>query len=337
MRHGILAMLLFTACANDLDSADHVHDLRLLAIRTEPPAQSLAVTFLADGGVTTELPPAACPDGGPLLCDGGVPILPLIAPITLTGLVADPDGGGRAISYTFATCAAFDTTTSQCDDGSPGFQTLGSGTVTADDLGAEPSFTWTPDYATLAGVFQNDPLQGFDGLQVPVQLQISAGGTTIVGVKRFVINAGPFAALPPNQNPGLSDLQIGGTSWGPDVVGNLIGTSGPKTGEVDGGVDVLPIPDASLVETYVQPQLGGGSQVLTEEWRYFYYATAGTFSPATTGGGSLFTSDAGVDSTWQLTDSDVNGPASVWIVITDGRGGETWVARRAILTIVPIP
>jgi hypothetical protein len=38
-----------------------------------------------------------------------------------------------------------------------------------------------------------------------------------------------------------------------------------------------------------------------------------------------------------LTDSDVNGPASVWIVITDGRGGETWAARRAILTIVPVP
>ena len=84
----------------ELDTADRVHDLRLLAMKAEPPEQVLPVAFLADGGVVA-YPPA----------DGGTPRVPPLAPVTVTALVADPAGEGREVTYRFSTCAQLESDT----------------------------------------------------------------------------------------------------------------------------------------------------------------------------------------------------------------------------------
>ncbi|HLL54496.1 MAG TPA: hypothetical protein VK447_13170 [Myxococcaceae bacterium] len=328
----------------ELDTADRVHDLRLLAMRAEPPEQVLPVAFLPDGGVAA-YPGAGSTDGG-TGGDGGTapPRVPQPAPVTVTALLADPAGNGREVSYRFTTCTALDPDR-RCVEGSPRYRVLAEGTVTPSDTGAEPSVTFTPDYRLLADLVRRDALDGFGGVNLPVQIEISAGDESVVGFKRVVFQFLPPPLPPRNRNPELQALDYNGTAWEPDATPEFFATERPTTPPLpgtgsgtDGGTQtgtnrVTPRVDPTQFEEYDRPTFDGEPVHFKESWRYNFYATRGTFSPASTGGGGNATTgnDRSTSSTWNTLEGQTTaGPMTVWVVVRDGRGGESWISRRAV-------
>jgi hypothetical protein len=314
------ALAVAAACSGNLDTPDRVHDLRLLAVRADPPEEVIAVISLPDGGVF------------PALVDGG---LPSLAPVGLTVLIADPDGGGRSVSWQMSVCAALDNDAGgRCTTDSPGYSMIGTGAIVVQDVGAEPTATFQPDFGFLATALANDPYHGFGGLQVPVEVDISAGDESVAGIKRVVFTLASGELPAPNQNPGLLGVTLNDAGWDPDAGVTLSGTVS-KGNKTSGTNTVAPVPDPSLIETYTRPTFQGGTVTLTESWRYDFYTTGGTFGPASTGGARTGQTDVDITSNWTPLAGEVSGPVVVWIVVTDGRGGETWVVRHANASVGP--
>jgi hypothetical protein len=311
-----------------LDTADRVHDLRLLAIRATPPEQVLPVAFTANGSVLSTI-------------GQKVPTPP--APVTVTALLADPAGAGREVSYRFSTCVQLDSDTRRCTEDTPAYQVLSEGTVVPTDLGAEPSVTFSPDYKLIGELVRRDSLHGFGGVNLPVQIEITAGDESVAGFKRVTFEFGTPPLPPPNHNPELQALDYNGATWLAEAMPQFLAASAPTrgipgTGGADGGTDtgtntVTPIVDPAGFEEYDRPTFDGEPPVhFTETWRYSYFATRGSFSPGTAGGGNAATgNDGSTASRWSTVEGQTSaGPMTVWVVVRDGRGGESWVARRAL-------
>jgi hypothetical protein len=293
----VLASIL--GCADTLDGVGHVHDLRLLGMKAEPPE-----LFLGD-----------------------------MRPVTVTALVANP-AGGLPISCKWTTCAQQDSATSRCLESSPGFAMLGESIETATADGAEPSVMFTPDLALLTMVAQADPYRGLGGIRQVVQIEVQAGAENVVGFKRVVFQPPSKVPVTLNVNPIVGPVEFNDAGWGPTdtvrfsvapprMMGVMMGSS------VKNQLAILE--DRSLPEDYVVRTFEGETRVLHETWRYNYFATHGSFSPTQGGGNNLLFADAGIETTWAPvgTEDGGSGPTTVWIVVRDGRGGENWVARHA--------
>ncbi|HYV45532.1 MAG TPA: hypothetical protein VFA20_11760 [Myxococcaceae bacterium] len=314
------------ACTGAIDTADRVHDLRMLAMRADPPEVTLPVAFLPDGGVVSRGP------------------LPALPPVSLTGLIADPAGGGRAVDYEFAICSARDSETARCEDDSPGYRVLAEGQVAPTPLGAEPTVTFTPTWEDLSGAVVEDPYHGFGGLPVALQLEVSAGGEAVVGIKRVVFTASLTAPLPPpNQNPALDAVTYAGADWAEgasaavDFNGEVHQGFRGATVTSDNPIEVFPT--ASLFEDYDRTAFDGSTIHFSEVWRYSFFATAGSFSPANAGGNAgppgTQPDQGPVSAKWVPDLGETGGPTTVWIVVRDGRGGETWTVRQANAPSLP--
>jgi len=312
------------ACTGSVDTADRVHDLRMLGMRAEPPEVVLPVAFRPDGSVVSVGP------------------RPPLPPITLTGLIADPGGGGRAVDYEISICSERDSETARCLGDSPGYRVLGEGQVTPTALGAEPSVTFTPTWEDLSGAVVEDPYHGFGGLPVALQLEVRAGDEAVVGIKRVVFTASLGAPLPPpNRNPALDGVTYAGAAWAEGASVDFNGTVHPgfrgSTVTSDNPIEVTPT--ASLFEDYDRTAFDGSTVHFSEAWRYSFFATAGSFSPASAGGNGPPGTQPGqgdpVDTKWMPDLGEAGGPVTVWIVVRDGRGGETWVVRQANAPSLP--
>ena len=68
---------------------------------------------------------------------------------------------------------------------------------------------------------------------------------------------------------------------------------------------------------------------------YRFFATAGTFSPAQTSSEPLpgFVAIGPVHIESQYTaPTDFTGPVTLWVVVRDDRGGESWLERQLVIT-----
>ncbi len=330
------------SCSNGAqDTADRVHDLRVLAFRADPPDQVLRASFQPDGGMKTARLP---PDGGAAL-DGGLGPALAITPITVTALVADPAGAGRDIHCRWTTCAQTDGTTGRCEDASPMFAVLGVADVVAGVDGAEPAVTFTPDTAMLFALQQVDPYRGLRGLWHLVQLEVTAGDENVVAQKRAVVTLSvDEVPPPPNRNPVLDTLRFDDEDWAPDAevtfasavrsrtgFGPLSGTAPAPANKVE------PIPDPALAEDYTVTTFDGQTKSLHEAWRYNFFTTQGSFSRASTGATSPLDTTPPLDTRWQALAPEDGGLATVWVVVRDGRGGESWLVRHAQAPEVALP
>ncbi len=290
----VLWLLALCACSGTLDTADQVHDLRLLAMRTDPPQQ---LVTLSDAGAT-----------------------PPLSSIETTVLLADPQGQGRNVHGVFATCARVDDGTQQCLPTSSDYSVLGEvDVVPAGGPSAEMKVSFTPSDQLLADALAQDPFHGFGYLPIPVQVTISAGSESQTGVK-FAYLSAPIGSQPATVNPVIPLVTLNGTTW-------EAGSSPPLV-VPSGGALVDPVTPPGLEVTYQVPTFRGGEQTFTEAWSYHFFVTAGKFNHPSSGG-VIFGQPQVTTVSWQPNAGDQQQLVYLWIVVDDGRGGIAWTERTA--------
>lgn len=224
------------------------------------------------------------------------------ASVTLTPLISDLNGAGRALTYTIDTCADFGI-----------------------DLGATPSCDSRPDLVVVAN---NQPLTGltaptytgtgptasitvptnildsygtvdqYNGVSYLVIYKVFSGTTELArGLKRIVAST----KTPKNNNPALLGIQSNGTA---------LSTTLPPT-----VVTLLPNLSPGSAETYTQMFSDGTSTTQQETLLTSWYISDGTLSDSVTAvtQGDTWTPPAAAPSTR---------PVLLIAVTRDQRGGE---------------
>ena len=354
----LLVALGAAGCTNFADPTTVV-DLRILAVKVEP--SEIILDAQLDNGI-----PVVDPTNNP-----GVKVTPLIVdpagggrPVTYTisacpndPFAPAPPGGGQG-GGAFPSGGARTTVGSAlCDPASPKTWLLTPAPV---DVGAP--FVVTPTVDQLAVAFMTDvfPDQygnlhgGFDlGMPLTLDIKVDAGGEEIRGIKRVLYWLQRIDdAQTANQNPVVEALR---TYPGRD----------PATLEPAGTVDTI---DAAMPFTvpvgstsiWIEPAAATGEPFETtvidpdthqavpfsvprETLRYRFFATAGSFSPAATSSepdpGFVATGPIHIESKYNVPGrnavaTDANGRAivTIWVVVRDDRGGETWIQRQLEIT-----
>jgi len=306
-----LLPLLLVACSPGFESRSIVLDLRMLGMRGDPPE------------VVEEFDPAN-------------PVIPDLPPVTLTALVADP-GAQRRLAWTLVACPP--ATNRRCD-GASLLVPLAEGSTddpesaSATDISGE----LRADAALLEAAFEGEQDElGFGGLQVMVELRVWPDGDppdqAAVGSKRILYAPKIPRERTANTNPTLTSLGVDDAE--PFSKDDLVPFEGGACS--DGGLPPLevavetelrlePVEPEGVRERYVLPTLDGGSREITENLRYAWFATAGSFSAEETGGPIDFFGNAPPLHTYWTAPAEA-GPVDLWLVQRDERGGTSWQRR----------
>jgi hypothetical protein len=352
-----------TAGCPSFEDPTRVIDLRMLGVQVDPseiildadisdPANPTAANnppvkvtpLIADpvGGRTVTYTISACPND---------PFAPA-APGGGQGGGAFPSGGARTTVGS-----------ALCEEGGEKTWVLTPYPI-AVDLNADPgtSVDVTLTIQQLAVAFMTDifPDQygnlhgGFDlGMPLTLDIKVDAGTEQIRAVKRILYWALPInAAQVPNQLPLIDSVRI-------------YPERDPDTFDPIGDVQVLekdiplPIP-AGTRSIWIEPARGTAEPFETtvidpethlavpftvprETLRYRFFATAGSFAPAFTSSepppGFIATGPIHIESEYRLPGADQLAPGpdgtaavTIWIVVRDDRGGESWARRTLVVT-----
>jgi hypothetical protein len=302
MRHLSVALgaLLCAACVGPEDTPSKVKDLRVLAMRMDPPE------LMADG------------------CSLDLTSLDtLFRPVRLTALIPDPAGNGRELDYTLWACA------SQGDDLCEEDRVeLARGVTTGGelvvDLSPGPGVARLPNGDFLAQkVVEQDTYRGLGGVRMPLVLWVRGGGEQVYAQKLMVYSCRYFPEMKANEQPRLPGLLVDGQPWEEEVPLEL---SGP-------GPFALEAPDFSaLEEPYVVPSFELKPVALEEKWELAWHTTLGSISPNETGGADY---GGGVERhrvEWTPPQDAQAQEVRFWVVVRDGRGGMSWVTRTVKYT-----
>ncbi len=328
MKRALLAGLMFvSACAMPLPSPTGVVDLRVIAASLEPPEVLITpcdprlLVSLAAGGSTSNLDPALV---ARLLVIGQ-------RPLTYRALVEDPKGEGRELSYRLRACA--NTGDRECDN-TDDFVELLSGKAPAGEWvfpldGSAPNkpllgTALLPDgQPLLLEAITQDSSRGLGGIRIPVMLEVKANETDehIYAQKLMVVTCQFFPSMRENVTPVLPGMLLRGEPWPEDLVPEFNGKD---------PVPMEPVDFAGLEEPYTVPSLQLTPVNLTESWKIAWYTTLGTMASFETGGTNFDGNTERQKNRWQ-PDTTVTEPRDVTFhfVVRDGRGGQSWLTRRA--------
>lgn len=331
-----IACLALAGCVGPLDNATVVHDLRILAIATDPPELDYPVH--GDAGFTS-----CAPDFTPILATSSV---------TLRALVGDPAGQGRSLHYVFTGCPQ--TADGLCPSGS-GY-VLGEGDAPAPELDA----TWALGQSAaqqfldaqrctgaqscaptpLVDTFAGNPLGLCRfGVWFQIGLEVDApDGTTIYGSKLLVFTPvpddypasaavcpqGPDGGPPAHTNPTLAAFELDGEALPATVIDPV---------SVSGSYTLRPVEPSNGPQPYCLPLFTGGWTSLTETWLFSAMTDVGQFNREQVGGaaaiGSLETGPTtDLNFTWTFPDGGAGLTADLYEVTRDGRGGTSWLLRQ---------
>lgn len=316
------SLVLLAGCLGPQDNQTSVHDLRVLGMQFSPPEVMLpGCNARLIGGLIA----ASGSDAGLSLDPRVIAVLALGAsvPLDFVTLVADPAGEGRQLSYELRTCIS----TGDRTCGNDGENVLlAQGTTTAGELKLKLTLgtVLLPDATPLLlGVINRDLYKGFGGIRVPVVLHLKSPDTAeeIYAQKLMVFQCQFFPQMKQNVLPVLPGLDLVGESWGEAEVRELAG---------EGPFLVAPQDFVALEEPYVVPSLTFTPVNLVERWKVDYYTSVGTFDTNESGGADLGGNDETHKSRWQ-PGKKVTAPTDVdfWFTARDGRGGESWLHRKA--------
>ncbi|MGA9525941.1 MAG: hypothetical protein WBV82_31060 [Myxococcaceae bacterium] len=297
-----------TACTGPEDVPSNVYDLRVLGVSLDSP----------------ELLAPQCPDfRNPEGIDpsGLVAFLP---PVDYRVLIVDPKGAGRTIDWELLACST--RTNRTCSD--PAERTQLASGVTGDGelkLTLENlALTRLPgDRLLLERVLELDQYKGLGGLWMPLHLHLKAGEEEIWVSKLMVYNCNFFPGATPtmtqNVNPELPGVVLDGTEWAEDEVREL---SGP------GPFVMHPVDFKERQEPYVVPSFELQPVQFTEAWKIAWHADLGRFSPNETGGQDI-PGEVRHRVEWAPPGDATEQDVRFWFVVRDGRGGLSWIMRRA--------
>jgi hypothetical protein len=293
----LLLALVAGACVDVEDQPSKVVDFRVLGISTEKP-ELLAPT-----------------------CDFTPEALDVLASeVTYRALLVDPAGGGRPIQYTLWACA--DTEDRRCSDEAHRVK-LAEGTTAPGELvlAIRPGAATVGDTPLLVRVQEADPYRGLGGIRMPLVLHAVAGDEEVYAQKLMVFWCPVVEGMRENVQPVIPGLRLEDAPWAEDALPELRGP-GPFVVTVD---DV-----SALEETYVVPGLRQDAVTLKEAWEISWHATLGEFSPQVTGGADFGGQQGRHRTEWEPPeDATEGGEVTFWAVVRDGRGGSSWVSRRA--------
>ena len=224
-------------------------------------------------------------------------------PVDIRVLAVDPSTS-KPITLHAALCAPTDSR--RCDEGP------------AIDLGTQPLETTLlvpPEFVLLAQA--NDDLKGLGGIRVQYSFSVDHGdsGVTVHGSK--VLLYSPRGGTP-NQNPAIAKLQLSreGAAWGEVAAGARLQL--PANVEIG----LRPVLADGSREWYVTTDLRGNSVRLQEQPRYSFFVAPGGDVDRDTADEPL-DGVAPPDGLSRITLHSA--PGTLWIVVRDGRGGESWV------------
>ncbi|AKJ06331.1 hypothetical protein ATI61_105679 [Archangium gephyra] len=303
MRHlsALLGLLLCAACVGPEDTPSNVKDLRVLAMRMDPP-ELLAETCSTDPAVLADT---------------------LVRPVRLTALIPDPAGEGRELDYTLWACASQDDDTCREDRVELARGVTKGGELVV-DLFPGPGTSRLGDGTFLVQrILEKDLYNGLGGVRMPLVLWVRGGSEQVYAQKLMVYGCRFFPEMQPNVQPELPDLLLEGEPWVAGVPREL---SGPGPFEVN-------VPELTgREEAYVVPSFELKPVNLQEAWEVAWHTTLGTFSPNQTGGADFGGGVARHRVEWTPPRNAQAQEVRFWVVARDGRGGMSWVERTVKYT-----
>lgn len=324
MRAAALAALVLAACGSFEDPAIII-DLRPLAVVAEPPEQVVDV-------------------------DPANPLAVQFEDVRVCALVADPQR--RELAWTMMVCPP--QRDLRCTNLDEPFLVLTPEVPSGPppDIGQEVCAT-IPAGPTLTAIvrstIEHDSLQGFGGVDINLAVRaVPVGGRDDEAVAmgkgiRFSVRLP--AERVANTNPVMTEL-AGQIDRGNGLEEPLVVPTGacrdPQFGlQIPSGASIklAPRPLEGSAETYVVPTFEGGSRTFTENLRYQWLSTAGSWSRAETGGPRDPAGNPPVlSSEWDaptLRDGESSRLVDIWVIQRDERGGTSWLT--ACLVVVPRP
>jgi hypothetical protein len=336
------------ACAN-FDNVTTVKDLRVLSVRTDPSEEILDVADPSTDLAITVTPLIVDPraDGRPVTWTLlGCPNNPYGTAPPSTGSVLPGGGAASSVGSTL------------CPPDAPLTWPLVSAPL---DAAQSASFHLGADQLTAA--FQADVFVdqyghvhgGVDlGLPINLQLTVTDGATTEIAVKRVLYWA---RRLSPEQAVNNDPVISGFTAYHVRDPDTFQPVGQPLDVTAGGGAQSLPLgfalwiqPHPATAESYVTAAIDPTSDVAVpvvvaqEQLRYSFYASAGSFAPADTSNdlppGVVAIGDVHLESKFQppatadgLPIDDATGlpVVTIWIVVRDERGGESWLTQRFLM------
>ena len=184
------------------------------------------------------------------------------------------------------------------------------------DAGLSTALALPSDFLRRAA--RLDDLNGFGGIRVQYSFSIENGdpGGPVYGSKLLLVS--PRGGTP-NRNPAVTGLRL-------TRDGQPYGNSDPSAGDTmelpsEVEIGLLPLIPTTICEEYVTTDFRGNPVSLTEQPRYSFFVTRGA--------------EIGVDTADEPLDgvpppdglsriTAHSGEGTLWIVVRDGRGGESW-------------
>jgi hypothetical protein len=291
-------LLLAAACTPNFQSQDQVVDLRILAVRADPPE----ALFDLDAGT--------------------------VQPVQLTILAVDGARRDAGATLNATVCAATDS--GVCDQGQ-----LFSEPTLSRDAGDLFLTTLSVPPEAVVGAADASALGGLNGIRVQYSFAVDDGDLhgPQSGAKVVIYSPTSVQSLEghPNHNPildGVVAVLPDGGSPLPDG-GSLLVDGQPLVAPSEVNIGLTPIlPNdggPNGIETYVTTDLRGNVITLPEFPAYSFYTTGNAEFDNNTASQPV---DGGVAPPQGLTRFTAHadaGAGTMWIVVRDGRGGESWL------------
>ncbi len=287
--------LCLCGCIGELDTASSVHDLRILALRADPPECYLGRDE---------------------------------AKFRLTALVADAEDGAlveRPRHYRVSTCPAPED--DRCE-GLEGELVLGEGTFSGETFSVDFEFT-AAHAALLEAALRADAYKGFGGLPVLLSVKVWNGEAVEYAAKRLVLQLPglSIAGAPANENPPVPQLIVDGVDIGEGARVEIAGRSA--------AIDIDPAARAAKAPYLVPTFSGGTLSLNESWSYAWFTTRGTYAPEVTGGINPVSQADLPAETALRLDDAGEPGAFTSWVVLRDGRGGVSWARFSGRFTPSP--
>lgn len=284
--------LCLCGCIGELDTASVVHDLRILALRVDPPECYLGRDE---------------------------------AKFRLTALVADVENGAlmtRGRHYRVSTCPAPE------DDRCEGLEdelVLGEGTFDGETFAVDFEFT-AAHTSLLEAALRADAYKGFGGLPVLLAVKVWSGERAEFAAKRVVLQLPGLSieGAPANENPPPPRVIVGGRAIDGDTRVEISGRAV--------AIDVDPASREAKAPYLVPTFSGGTLQLNESWTYAWFTTRGAYAPEVTGGLNPISQADLPAGTALELGEEDEVGEFQSWVVLRDGRGGVSWARFSGFFT-----